>query len=324
MSVASVRSRAINYFTIWELAHRKTELTTEIWAKLETVSDDLTKPINSRDIGLLGYIEYLNVEVNSVWTDVARSFDKFLYPEDIILEKGSPEYPRRLAQLPVKGDAPQFLFARGNVAFLDEAALAVVGTRSPTDEGRRRAKKLGYLLAQRGIVVASGLALGIDEAAHLGALEVGGATLAVLGTPLHRSYPSEHSQLQRLIGIAGTVVTQFYPGAGIRRFHFPMRNALMSGLCEGTVVVEASETSGALIQARKCMQQGRRLFIPQSALDNPAISWPKRFLSQGAMRFSTIEEVLNAIDDYLPEPPNDLTPRRTQALCSSKLMTSTP
>ncbi|MDA8261837.1 MAG: DNA-protecting protein DprA [Actinomycetota bacterium] len=216
-----------------------------------------------------------------------------LEPDDRVLALGDGDYPPVLAQVP---GAPRFLFVHGRLELLDgRPALAVVGTREPTDAGRRRARKLGYLLAKLGIVVVSGLARGIDGEAHRGALAIGGDTVAVLGTPLSRTYPQEHAALQVQIGTVGALVSQFHPAAGIKRHFFPMRNATMSGLCLGTVVVEASETSGALIQARQCLQQGRKLFIPQSALDNPRLTWPKRFLSQGAHAFREIDDLMRVL-----------------------------
>jgi DNA processing protein len=217
-----------------------------------------------------------------------------LHEDDRVLELGQPGYPPLLAQV---SDAPRFAFVRGRLELLDgRPAIAVVGTREPTEEGRLRARKLGYLLAKRRILVVSGLARGIDEAAHRGALEIGGDTAAVLGTPLTRVYPREHADLQTLIGTVGILLSQFHPGAGVKRHFFPIRNATMSGLCLGTVVVQASETSGALIQARKCMQQGRKLFIPQSALENPRLTWPKRFLHHGAYAFRTIDDLMRVLE----------------------------
>lgn len=146
----------------------------------------------------------------------------------------------------------------------------------------------------------SGLARGIDRAAHEGCLVAGGKTVAVLGTPLDRVYPREHAPSQELIGEVGAAVSQFCPGFPVRRHFFPARNANMSGLSLGTVVVEASETSGVLIQARKALEQGRKLFIPQSAVDDPLISWPRRFLEKGAVALRTINEVIAALKERGP------------------------
>jgi DNA processing protein len=144
--------------------------------------------------------------------------------------------------------------------------------------------------------VFSGLATGIDTNAHLGALEGGGNTVAVLGTPIVRSYPRENETLQQRIAKVGTLVSQFAPGTATTRASFPIRNATMSGLALGTVVIEASETSGALIQARRCLEQNRKLFIPQSAIENKSISWPKKFEQRGAIVFRTIGELLAALE----------------------------
>lgn len=210
-----------------------------------------------------------------------------------VIERGDARYPQLLAKV---ADAPRFLFVVGDLSLVSRPALAVIGTRKPTEEGARRARKLGYLLSKRGLVVTSGLALGIDEAAHLGALEHGGDTVAVLGTPVDRVYPPEHAELQKIISETGALVSQFHPGARVQRYFFPMRNAVMSGLSMGTVVVEASETSGALIQARKCLQQGRKLFIPQSTLERRDLKWPKMYVERGAHVFQTIDELLDVME----------------------------
>lgn len=226
---------------------------------------------------------------------VQKAFEQ-LCEQDLLLELDHEGYPGRLGET---RDAPRFLFLRGRMELLERPSLAVVGTRNPTSEGEKRAYKLGYLLAKWGITVASGLARGIDRCAHLGTLDHGGDAIGVLGTPLTRSYPQEHAELQEAIGSVGLLVSQFHPGAHTLPLHFPLRNAVMSGLCLGTIVVEASETSGALIQARKCLEQGRRLFIPHSAVANPALRWPKVFLERGATEFATIEEISAVLGTWL-------------------------
>ena len=209
---------------------------------------------------------------------------------DVILRRGKPGYPARLA---ATADAQQLLFVRGRVDVLELPAIAIVGAREASDAGRARARKLARLLAQCGIAVASGLARGIDTAAHRGALDAGGITFAVIGTPLTRCYPSENAELQRRIGEVGAVVSQFAPSAKTRPSCFPMRNATMSGLTLGTLVVEASENSGSLIQARKALEQGRRLFIPRSVFYDATLTWPRRLVRQGAIVFATIDELTN-------------------------------
>lgn len=286
-----VLEHACSYFTLWELYGRREKTVNEVWDRIQpAVRPDM--PLYLLVDSLPDLVGMDKGRLRAIYESVHRDLLS-LEPTDRVLSLGDPQYPNRLAQVP---GAPRFLFMRGNVSLLNLPSLSVVGTRNPTEGGRLRARKLGYLLAKRGIVVVSGLAQGIDESAHRGALDIGGATIAVIGTPLDQVYPREHLALQKLIGTVGLVVSQFYPGAGIRRHHFPMRNATMSGLSLGTVVVEASETSGALIQARQCLKQGRKLFIPQSAIDNPALSWPKRFLERGAHRFGTIEELVEVLE----------------------------
>lgn len=285
-------TRAANYFTIWELFGRRTEDVNIIWQRLRSLID-VDRPLPADTYKLLGIFDTGASRIRETQEKVKRHLSK-LAADDIILARGELGYPRLLEE--TEG-APEFLFVRGNVQLLHEPTLAVVGTRNPSEQGARRAQKLGHLLAEHGIVVASGLAKGIDKAAHMGALSVGGNTIAVIGTPLTRVYPKEHEELQRQISEVGAVVSQFYPGAGVQKFYFPMRNAVMSGLSLGTIVVEASETSGALIQARQCLKQGRKLFIPQSAVDNENLSWPKKYLQRpNAHSFSQIEDLLTALE----------------------------
>lgn len=296
--------RAINYFTVWELLERRTAEVNRAWNAIRSALD-VNKPLPSDVGGLIGLLSLDPSLVRKTQDHVERSMSE-LARGDLVLVRGGPGYPKLLGEV---ADAPEILFVRGDAELLHEPALAVVGTRHPSEEGARRAQKLGHLLAQRHLVVASGLARGIDRAAHVGALSVGGDTIAVLGTPLTTCYPKEHAALQRQISEVGALVSQFYPGAGVRSFYFPMRNAVMSGLCLGTIVVEASETSGALIQARQCLGQGRKLFIPQSALDNDRLLWPKRFIKQqNAHQFREIDDLLEALsqEGLIPEATRGL------------------
>jgi DNA processing protein len=218
--------------------------------------------------------------------------ERALEPGDIVLRRGDAGYPARLG---ATADAPPVLFVRGNVEVLELPAIAIVGAREASDAGRARARKLARLLAERGIAVASGLARGIDTAAHRGALEAGGITFAVIGTPLTRCYPSENAELQRRIGQVGAVVSQFAPSSKTRPSCFPMRNATMSGLTLGTVVIEASENSGSLIQARKALEQGRKLFVPRSVFDDTTLSWPRRLVDRRAYIFATVDELIDRL-----------------------------
>jgi len=285
----SRRARAALYFTLQELTGKYSP-TAPWWASIDhEAHTDL--PLGQLASQIAGRLDLDSAGIIIRHQSIQKGLEAL--PDESILELGKPGYPKLLAQ---SGDGPQFLFVHDRARILDLPALAIVGTRHPSDDGRRRARKLAHLLVKRGIVVTSGLAVGIDEAAHLGALELGGLTVAVLGTPLTHCYPAEHAALQKRIGALGALVSQYRPGATIGRWSFPMRNAVMSGLSIGTVVIEASETSGALIQARKSLAQGRPLFIPQSALENPHLRWPRKYVALGANVFSNIDDLMQVLE----------------------------
>ena len=175
-----------------------------------------------------------------------------------------PAYPPLLDCLP---DPPPVLWVRGDPAALLKPTIAIVGSRAATDYARQVARRLGAELASRGVAVASGLARGVDSAAHLGALDAGGLTVAVLGCGPDRVYPAEHAGLARTIVEHGAVVSELGPGAPPLPEHFPLRNRIISGLSLAVVVVEASEKSGSLITARCALEQGRDVMaVPGSVL----------------------------------------------------------
>ncbi|MFD2628798.1 DNA-processing protein DprA [Oceanobacillus kapialis] len=223
---------------------------------------------------------------------------------DIICKKGSKFYPERLNTI---NDSPEFLFMRGEPLLADKAVISIVGSRAASEEGSLKARVLSRILSERGIVVASGLAKGIDINAHQGTIDAKKQTIAVIGTPLNKTYPKEHNNMQDYIGEEGLVISQFPPGTPVQRWNFPMRNAIMSGISIATIVMEAGETSGALIQARESLKQGREVFIPQSAIDNPSLSWPKNYVNnKGAKKFTTVKDLFNILKNgklittYLP------------------------
>jgi DNA processing protein len=208
--------------------------------------------------------------------------------------QGAGEYPARLldAEHPVT-----LLYFQGNWDITSTRCIAIVGTRRPSEEGMRRAAKLARCFVQDNFTVVSGLAQGIDTIAHTTAIEAGGRTVAVLGTPITTSYPPENAELQRRIADEFLVISQV-PIVRYSRQHwtgnrlfFPQRNATMSALTEATVIVEAGNTSGTLIQARHALQQGRRLFILDSCFQIPELTWPHKFLERGAMRVKDYDEL---------------------------------
>ena len=206
------------------------------------------------------------------------------------------DYP---AQLLTVHQRPPFLMLRGQQSKSDARSVAVVGTRRASREGVESATRFARDLAQAGVPVVSGLAVGIDTAAHSGALAAGGRTVAVIGTGLRRSYPQENSGLQDRISQVGLVISQFLPDAPPTKVSFPMRNAVMSGYSAATVVVEAPYRSGARMQARLALEHGRRVFLPEPLLEN---SWAKSY----AERPNTI--VVRSVDDVLRHLESALTP----------------
>jgi DNA processing protein len=184
---------------------------------------------------------------------------------------------------------PELLYYQGRLDRLCSKSVAVVGTGHATEAGRRRARKLARLLVAQDITVMSGLAQGIDTAAHQAALDAGGRTVAVIGTPLSVAYPRENLPLQRQIAQNHLLISQvpfyLYSRQDYRknRYFFPERNKVMAALSQATVIVEASERSGALIQAEAALQQGRKLFILNSCFEQ-GWQWCDRLVARGAIR----------------------------------------
>lgn len=190
-------------------------------------------------------------------------------------------------------DGRVMLYYAGDLGLLEMPAVSIVGTREVSDEGRRRAIQLARDLAEAGVLVVSGLAKGVDAAAHTGAMQYGGATAAVIGTPLSKAYPAENGPLQEEIYSRHLLLSPFHEGAQVFKGNFPARNRVMAALTDATVIVEASDTSGTLHQAAECQRLGRWLFIMRSVVDDPSLTWPARFIGKPHV------EVLNRTDDLL-------------------------
>jgi len=218
--------------------------------------------------------------------------------------RGLFQYPPALedAQDPVR-----VFYAKGDIGLLESRRISVVGARKVSPDGARRTAKLTAALVKTGFTIVSGLAVGVDTVALTTAVGKGGRVVAVIGTPIDEYYPKENRRLQDEIASKHLLISQvpFYrystqPFAH-RRFYFPMRNETMAALSEATVIVEASETSGTLTQARACIQQGRKLFILDSCFENKAITWPRKFEARGAIRVRSVEQILSALGDGQPQ-----------------------
>lgn len=198
-----------------------------------------------------------------------------------------------------KSDGPRGrVFVAGDTALLGSRCIAVIGARKATDLGRRRARQLGRQLADAGIVVVSGLAEGIDTEALTGAIEAGGRVIAVIGTPLDQAYPAKNKLLQESIYRDHLLISQFAHGERVFPSNFPARNRTMAALSDASVVIEASDTSGTLHQAAECQKLGRWLVIAKSVKDDPALTWPAKFI--GKPRTVILESTAQLIDTIYP------------------------
>lgn len=199
-----------------------------------------------------------------------------------VLEVTPVELLGPLTEAEVK-HAPARLYAVGHLGLVRRAArVSVIGSRVASEQGLRRARRLGGMLAGRGVVLVSGLAQGIDAAAHAAALDAGGRTVAVLATALDRAYPKEHVELQRRLAREQLVVSQFPVGTKTQPDHFPERNRTLALLADVTVIMEAGDDSLSLNQGLESLRLGRPLFVARSLTLNPALAWPAKFLGLGA------------------------------------------
>ena len=219
-----------------------------------------------------------------------------------ILSESDPRYPRMLREIP---DPPGVLFVRGELKPQDALAVGIVGTRHGTPYGLRQAERLAGSLARAGLTVVSGLARGVDAAAHRGALAAGGRTIAVLASGVLNIYPPEHDSLADEVAAAGAVLSeqpsQSPPLAGT----FPQRNRLISGLSLGVIVVEAADRSGALITARHAMEQGREVFAVPGNVDGRASRGCHRLIRDGAKLIESADDVLQELGPLVEATPRD-------------------
>jgi len=249
-----------------------------------------------------------------------------------------PDYPQALRDI---SDPPALLYGCGVLP--EGPALAIVGTRNPTDFGRFFAEQLAEELAGAGMIIISGLARGIDTAAHRGTLSGGGKTVAVLGCGIDRVYPSENARLYHQIIEQGTILSEYPPGSEPLPGHFPGRNRIISGLSKGTLVIEASRDSGSLITAEFALEQGREVMAVPGGVDHKTSYGPNLLIKQGAHPITEATEILEVLGIYkgtqrtrasaepaalqLPEPEAsvlsklDLTPRHSDELAGGSGLT---
>ncbi|HEY5972886.1 MAG TPA: DNA-processing protein DprA [Pseudoxanthomonas sp.] len=225
--------------------------------------------------------------------ELERALEWLEHPRHHLLGWHDPDYPPLLRRI---SSPPLALFIDGEPSLLWHAGVAVVGSRSPTSGGRDNAYAFARALAASGTAVISGLAAGVDAAAHEAALaETGGITIAVLGTGPDLAYPAQHAGLRDRIAGRGAVVSEHPPGTPAKPAHFPSRNRILAGLALGTLVIEATERSGALITARQAGDNGREVFAVPGSIHNPMARGCHRLIREGAGLVENAQEVLAAI-----------------------------
>lgn len=215
-----------------------------------------------------------------------------------VLTLGDPNYPADLLQTQ---DPPLLLYVRGQLGALQHPQrLAIVGSRNPTPQGALNARQFAHALGQAGVCVVSGLALGVDGAAHEGALEAGAPTIAVVGTGLDRVYPSRHRDLAHRIAAQGALVSEYPLGTPPLSPNFPKRNRIIAGLSQGTLVVEAALQSGSLITARQAAEQGREVFAIPGSIHSPQARGCHALIRQGAKLVESAQDILEEL--RVPDP----------------------
>lgn len=219
-------------------------------------------------------------------------------PGNAILTLADKAYPQRLLDTP---DPPTVLYVKGRAELLNGRALAIVGSRNATPQGEANAEAFAAALSDAGLSIVSGLALGIDAAAHRGGLRGRGSTIAVIGTGIDRVYPARNQALAREIAERGAIISEFPLGSPALRENFPRRNRIISGLTQGCLVVEAAERSGSLITARLAGEQGRDVFAIPGSIHSPLSKGCHKLIKQGAKLVDDARDILDELG--LDAPP---------------------
>jgi len=233
-----------------------------------------------------------NPELSSLWPQIERDLEWQQHPNQHILAIGGKYYPALLGHI---STPPPVLFVKGDLSLLESPQLAIIGSRQPSVDGRDNAWRFSRSLARSGLTITSGLAAGIDGAAHEGALDQGGKTLAVVGTGIDRVYPSRHKALFETIANKGAVVSEFPLGSAPQVSHFPRRNRIIAGLSLGVLVVEAGIKSGSLITAHQALDAGREVYAIPGSIRNPMTKGCHQLLKEGAKLVECSDDIFEEL-----------------------------
>jgi DNA processing protein len=267
-------------------------------AELLTRSGDAGRALQTALDGLGAQATLLPTDRAPLISEAAADIARWRAAGITLISVLDPGYPVNLHAV---HDRPALLFVRGEISAGDERSVAIVGSRRASPEGRAHARRLATELSETGYVVVSGLAAGVDAAAHTATLAVGGRTLAVIGTGVDRVYPGAHAGLQRTIAEQGAVISCFWPTDRPTRQSFPVRNAVMSGLTRATVIVEASSTSGTRVQARRALAHGRPVCLSSKLLAQP---WARELADRPNVHIAdSADEIAAVIERQQPDGP---------------------
>jgi len=281
--LALIRAPQVGPATFYSLLRQFTEPEAAFKASRTTLEKLGLRPDT---VAYLREPDWERVDADLCWLD---------QPGAQILLLNDSGYPTLLKAI---ADPPPLLFVLGDVTTLRQKQLAMVGSRHPTPAGRETAQDFAQHLAAQGVVITSGLALGIDGASHEGALAGGGLTVAVAGTGLDRVYPARHRDLAHRIGENGALVSEFPPGTPPVTSNFPRRNRIISGLSMGVLVVEAALRSGSLITARAAIEQGREVFAVPGSIHNPQAKGCNSLIRQGAKLVETATDIFEELGGF--------------------------
>ena len=285
------------YETLWALesnVETVKEKDLKQWLKTYSPSEAL-KQIPAQAELFSSHNEFRQIE-DKVNNFFKNSLKNKLTTFSIVVNKDF-QYPEHLrTQYPIG-----LFYCKGNLDILETDCISIVGARKATEQGIKKAKTIAEELCKKNYTIVSGLALGIDTVVHQSVIENKRRTIGVIGTPIDEYYPKENKELQNKIAREFLLISQvpFYKYANEpfnhRRFHFPRRNMTMASISQATVIVEASDTSGSLVQARECLKQNKKLFILDSCFENPNITWPATFEKRGAIRVKNTSDILKHI-----------------------------
>ena len=223
--------------------------------------------------------------------------NRLLSQEIKIIKKGNDYYPRLLKEI---SDAPEKIFVLGNFQnkqFADNLKISIVGTRRATSEGKALAKELAKKLSEKGIIIVSGLAMGIDTAAHQGTVEANGRTIGVLANGLDSIYPAQNENLaEKILESGGAIISEYPPGTPALPHQFLERNRIVSGLCDATIIIEAPERSGSLVTARLAAEQGREVLVFPGPLHHPNYKGSHKLIRDGARLVASIGDVFEDLN----------------------------